>query len=82
MFVEVAIEAAPASLQRMLSTVDVEKAEKGWKDSLEKGGPARDTVALLIDSSLSREDAVGNLARSLRKKLPKRSQPKSGKRSS
>jgi hypothetical protein len=79
MFIEVIREAAPACLRRMLSAVDVQKAEAGWKDSLEKSGTARDAVALLIESALSREDTVGDMARKLRKNFPKRSQPKARK---
>ena len=80
MFVEVVREAAPASLQRILSAVDVTKAEAGWIDSLQKPGPPRDAVALLIESALSRQDAVGDMARRLRKKFRSRSAPKKRRR--
>ena len=76
MFVEVVNEAAPASLQRMLSAVDVQKAEAGWIDSLEKGGKPQDAVALLIEAAISRTDALGEMARKLRAKFTKRSRPK------
>ena len=79
MFVEVVREAAPASLQRILSAVNVEKAEAGWADSLQKKGPAQDSVALLVESALSRDDAVGEMARRLRKNFRKRSVPKARK---
>ncbi len=80
MFVEVLRETAPASLQRILSAVDVAKAEAGWADSLRKSGGAQDAVALLIESALSRDDAVGDMARRLRKKYRNRSVPKMRKR--
>jgi hypothetical protein len=79
MFVKVLCEAAPTSLQRLLSAVNVKKAEAGWTDSLEKGGDAQDTVALLIESALSRDDALGDMARKLRKNFPKRSLPRDRK---
>lgn len=75
MFVEVLREVAPASLQRILSAVDVEKGEVGWRDSLPKPGGARDAVAGLIEAALTRDDAVGDMARRLRKKYPKRTIP-------
>jgi len=80
MFVEVLREGAPASLQRILSAVDAEKAESGWVDSLRKAGAAQDAVALLIESALARDDAVGEMARKLRKKYPNRSKPRKLKR--
>jgi hypothetical protein len=76
MFVEVVNEAASASLQRMLSAVEVQKAETGWIDSLEKGGKPQEAVALLIEAAISRTDALGEMARKLRAKFTKRSRPK------
>jgi hypothetical protein len=67
LFVEVLRETAPASLQRILSAVDTAKAEAGWADSLEKPGEAQAAVSLLIESALPRDDAVGDMARRLRK---------------
>jgi hypothetical protein len=80
LFVEVLREAAPASLQRILSAVDAARAEAGWADSLEKSGEARAAVSLLIESALSRADAVGDMARRLRKKYRNRSVPRKPKR--
>jgi hypothetical protein len=79
MFVEALRDVAPASLQRILTAVDTNKAEEGWADSLLKKGPAQDAVALLIESALSREDAVGDMARRLRKKFRNKSAPKKRK---
>ena len=53
--------------------------EAGWIDSLQKTGGAQDTVALLIEAALSRDDAVGDMARRLRKKYRNRSVPKKRK---
>jgi hypothetical protein len=75
LFVEVLKEAAPATLDRILSTVDVTKAEPGWADCLATGRDAQITVSLLVESALSRDDAVGHLARRLRKQYPSRSVP-------
>jgi hypothetical protein len=80
LFVEVLREAAPASLQRILSAIDLTKAEAGWIDTLQKPSPAQDAVASLIESALSRQDAIGDMARRLRKKCRNRSIPKKRKR--
>lgn len=79
-FIEALRETAPLSLQRILSTVDAASAEAGWTDSLQRGGAAQDAVALLVESALMREDAVGQLARHLRKRYRARSVPKMRKR--
>jgi hypothetical protein len=79
-FVDVLREAAPVSLDRILSSIDVAKAESGWIDALQKPSAAQDTVALLVESALSRQDAVGDMARRLRKKYRSQSVPKKRKR--
>ncbi|SHO63570.1 hypothetical protein SAMN02745172_01436 [Pseudoxanthobacter soli DSM 19599] len=79
LFVEVLREIAPVSLQRILSAVDVQKAEAGWLDSLSRPGSAQDAVARLIETAFARDDAVGELARRLRRRYPSRSRPKKQK---
>jgi hypothetical protein len=71
LFINVLNEAGPEHLQRILAAVDVAKAEEGWADSLEKRGDPRRAVALLIEAAISRTDAVGDMARRLRKRFPK-----------
>ena len=68
-------EVAPSSLQRILDAVNVRGAEKGWTASLRSGKSPRRTVALLVKSSLGRQDEVGELARRLRVRFPKSSDP-------
>jgi hypothetical protein len=68
-------EVAPKSLERILDVVDVHGASEGWVDSLKKGGGPAKTVALLVEKSLGREDKLGELARSLRKRFPRKSVP-------
>jgi hypothetical protein len=66
-------ELSPASLQRLLDQVDVATATVGWRASLAKGGRPAKTVAYLIDGAIARGDAVGDLARDLRRRHPKAS---------
>lgn len=75
-FVGVLRDAAPGNLQKILSSIDATKAEAGWTDSLQKGGGARQAVALLIEAALSHDSPVGELARRLRKKYRRRSVPR------
>ena len=75
-YVQLLSEIAPLSLQRILNNVDVRSAERGWTESLRsKAGPRR-TVALLIESSLERQDELGALANQIRKRFPKSSVPR------
>jgi hypothetical protein len=66
---------APASLQRVLSSVDCGPAEIGWVASLSAKGGSRRTTALLVEAALPRGDAVGDLARRLRVRFPRTSKP-------
>jgi hypothetical protein len=75
LFIIVLRDKAPENLQRILAAVDVTKAEEGWADSLETGGSPRRAVALLVEAAISRTDAVGEMARRLRKRFPKVSVP-------
>jgi hypothetical protein len=75
LFIKVLREKAPENLQRILAAVDVTKAEEGWANSLETGGEPRRAVALLVEAAISRTDAVGEIARRLRKRFPKVSVP-------
>ncbi len=75
-YVQLLGEIAPLSLQRILDSVDVRDAEKGWTESLRSSAGPRKTVALLIESSLERQDELGALANQLRKRYPKSSVPR------
>lgn len=67
--------AAPQSLQRILDSVDVVSAEKGWAAALAHGFGPRRTAALLVQSSIGRTDELGALAKRLRVRFPKSSNP-------
>lgn len=75
MFIEVVKEAAPASLQRILDSIELAGAEAGWIASIKAGGQTRRTVSFLIEAALPREDAVGEMARRVRARFPKTSIP-------
>lgn len=75
-YVQLLREVAPLSLQRILNSVNATGAEKGWEESLRSTAGARRTVALLIESSLERQDELGTLANQLRKRFPKSSVPR------
>lgn len=66
---------ATQSMERILDGVDASGASVGWANSLTKGGGAAKTVAFLIEQNLKREDKLGELAQSLRKRFPRRSIP-------
>jgi hypothetical protein len=72
-YIRVIAEAAPKSLQCILDSVDIKGAEKGWANALSHGGGPMRTVALLVESSLGREDKLGELAKRLRSRFPKSS---------
>lgn len=79
-FINIINQAAPTSVQRILDAVDIVEAEEGWAVCLAKSGPARQTVALLVESAIGRHDEVGLMANRLRKKYPKASVPKNSDR--
>jgi hypothetical protein len=75
-FLRVLEEAVPSSLQALLEGVEVASAEEGWTASLSAGGKPRQTAALLVQASLSRQDSLGDMARRLRKRYPRASVPR------
>lgn len=66
---------APATLQRVLDRVCVETAASGWLTALKGKASERQTGALLVQAALARHDAVGELARRLRRQFPSASRP-------
>lgn len=77
-------DVAPQAFDHMLGHVDATGAAVGWRDGL-KGvnnnrmpgsrTQARETAAFLVEKSLERQDALGELARSLRSRYPRASVP-------
>ena len=75
LFIHIVRQVAPASFDRMLFAVNVAAAEEGWAATLSAKGDGRRTVALLVESAIGRDDALGAMARRLRQRFPRRSQP-------
>jgi hypothetical protein len=74
-FMRLLRQVAPQSLDRILSQVNIGTAEIGWAAALAKGGAPRRAVAFLVEMSIGRDDAVGDMARRLRARCPRRSVP-------
>ncbi|HWV60387.1 MAG TPA: hypothetical protein VN034_07020 [Sphingopyxis sp.] len=83
-FYRVLAAAAPDRLSDVLAQIDVEKARIGWTNALtgkqntkERGKKreARQVAAFIIEQSIGRDDACGELARVLRKRYPAASIP-------
>ncbi|MCQ4312786.1 hypothetical protein NAV33_12875 [Pseudomonas stutzeri] len=64
---------APDSLQLALDLVSADKAAIGWKAALEAGGRSKRTVDVLLQAARDRTDAIGDLARQLRRRRKTRS---------
>jgi len=84
LFLRVLAQEAPEGLRITFDHVNVEGAAIGWRNALRErrhrrrsgAAPnARQVSALLIHHALSREDKLGELARQLRREMPKRSIP-------
>ncbi|MFC1459669.1 hypothetical protein ACETIH_23820 [Microvirga arabica] len=81
LFLRLFAHVAPEGLTRVLDRIDVEKAARGWRNALAmrgnnrvRGGTqARQVAAFLVHHALGREDAVGDLARTLRREFPRHS---------
>jgi hypothetical protein len=83
-FLRLIAQLKPDCLTRVLDHIDIVKADLGWRSVLrgrEKNQKpavntqARQVIALLIHHALDRNDAVGELARNLRRDFPSRSVP-------
>ncbi|WP_196481759.1 hypothetical protein [Burkholderia stagnalis] len=68
----------------LLDQIDVEKAKIGWRNAIRgrennrepsAKAQARQVASLLIQQALDRSDAVGKLARQLRRDFPSQSVP-------
>jgi hypothetical protein len=66
---------APDCFEQLLSGVIIEKAEIGWANALKGKAETRNTSAFLIHHAITRNDAVGDMARRLRERFPKQSVP-------
>ena len=84
LFMRLLAQVEPSGLIRVLDQIDVEKAKLGWRNALrgrennsEPGAKAqaRQVVSLLVHHAFERSDAVGALARELRRDFPSQSVP-------
>jgi hypothetical protein len=84
LFIRVLAEVDKAGLTRILDQIDPTKVAEGWRNALlgreahrkhEKDANPRETAALLIHYAIDRADALGDLARQLRRRHAKRSIP-------
>ncbi|HDR9224186.1 TPA: hypothetical protein QDB19_000357 [Burkholderia vietnamiensis] len=84
LFLRLLVQVEPSGSTRVLDQIDVEKAQIGWRNAIrgrennrEPGAKAqaRQVASLLIQQALDRSDAVGELARQLRRDFPSQSVP-------
>lgn len=66
---------AAGHLERMLDGVDPGTAEPNWIAGIKSSPDVRRATAILVDAALSREDAIGEMTRRIRKKYPAKSKP-------
>jgi len=71
--------ASPHLMQQLIGAIDVAGAEQGWVASIRAGSKSRRTVALLVEESIARNDAIGEMAQRLRSRFPAASIPIQGK---
>jgi hypothetical protein len=84
LFLRLLAHVAPEGMRRVLDQIDVTKAALGWRNALSlrennrrRGAKAqaRQVAAFLVHHAFARGDAIGDLARSLRREFPKHSVP-------
>lgn len=84
LFIRVLAEVDEAGLTRILDQIDPARATEGWRKALlggeahrkhDKDANPREAAALLIHYAIDRADALGDVARRLRREHPKRSTP-------
>jgi hypothetical protein len=89
LFLRIIWQIAPTSFERIMAAIDPKGAEAGWAAALrgkdadhfdrtgERGQRRKDlhTAAWLIERTLDRPDALGDVARQLRKRLSRKSVP-------
>ncbi|MEC5406612.1 hypothetical protein VOM14_13740 [Paraburkholderia sp. MPAMCS5] len=84
LFLRLLVQVEPGGSTRVLDQIDIEKAKIGWRNAIrgrennrEPGAKAqaRQVASLLIQLALERSDAVGELARQLRRDFRSQSVP-------
>jgi hypothetical protein len=66
---------APEILTRMLDGVDVSTAESNWIAGIKSRPDIRRTTTILVDAAAERDDDLGKMAQSIRRKYPSASKP-------
>jgi hypothetical protein len=75
LFFHIIRQFAAGYLERMLAGVDPATAESNWIAGIKSSPDVRRATAILIDAASSRGDAVGEMARRVRRKYPAKSKP-------
>ena len=84
LFLRLLAQVEPSGLVRVLDQIDIKRAELGWSNALrgrensrEPGAKAqaRQVASLIVHHAIGRDDAVGELARRLRRDFPRQSIP-------
>jgi hypothetical protein len=66
---------AAGFLEQMLDGVDPATAESNWIAGIRSAPDVRRATAILVDAAAPRSDAVGEMARRIRRKFPAKSKP-------
>ena len=70
LFLRIHWQIANNSFQRMLDSIDPDKAKLSWANAMRGKKAERDVGAYLIERTLDRSDAIGRIARELRAQFP------------
>jgi hypothetical protein len=75
LFFHIIRQFAAGFLERMLDGVDPATAESNWIAGIKSAPDVRRATAILVDAASSRSDAIGEMARRIRRKYPAKSKP-------
>lgn len=75
LFLRLVRQLDPFGFETILESIDADAAEVGWANALNGDAHTRRTAAFLVHASLHRTDRLGEVARSLRARFPKKSTP-------
>jgi hypothetical protein len=70
LFLRIHWQVANGSFERMLGSIDPDKARLSWSNALRGKKAERDVGAYLVERTLDRSDALGRVARELRAQFP------------
>ena len=75
LFLHLIRQIAPENLERILDGVNPVTAEANWVAGVKSPPDIRRATSILVEAALNRPDAVGDMARRIRKKYPSASSP-------